>query len=196
MKKLNILAIAAFAFLFSCGDADKKNDSSTDSTAEAITEVTTENNDSKTETVKSEETGTAGVIKIEDIKSGDKIEGLTVTKVEYIKNESYSIDFEGEFKTSGTFSYDEYDEMMYMAVEKEALPKTKISIAGTEYPLYETLGFINSPNLEAHLGQEDIYMIKNGEGVSLHGFKVANLSIGMTFDKGRQGMGYVKFLKQ
>ena len=195
MKKLN-LAILVFAsiFFFACsGNTENKEEN-----AETSENKTKEQTEIVEEIVEDAETieetsAQAQILKIEEIKKGDIIEGLTVTKVEYIKGDMFAINFEGEISVKGILQINEMEETLDFFIE-ESIPTTKIVAENEEYILYNILAFNNPEKLKKALSKAQLQSLNTGEAVNLT-IKAKNPLIGQRFSNGRLGIAGVEFLE-
>lgn len=135
------------------------------------------------------------IIKIGDIKNGDKIEGLTVTKIEYVTNDHYQINLNGKFIASGKITYSEFEDSWQMILDEETIFKTIINIDGEQYEMCKYISFRNLDKVKAALGSDKIKMITKEQEVSAS-FNVNNLIVGCNFDKGVLAFGSVDFIKK
>ena len=120
MKKLNLaILFLASIFIFACS-GNPENNAETDENSENITEIKTEIVEEIVEEAETiEETSAqAEILKIEEIKKGDIIENLTVTKVEYIKGDMFAINFEGEISVKGILQINEMEETLDFFIEE------------------------------------------------------------------------------
>ncbi len=138
----------------------------------------------------------ANVLAYKNIKNGDVIEGLKVTKKEYQENDHYNISFSGDFTVTGSLFFNEYEEMWSFGLDEESKFKTKIKFDARPdaFDMCTNLGFSNINKLLSGLDNTIIKKAKTGERVRLN-ILVKNLSVGATFDKGLLGYGSVDFVR-
>lgn len=172
-------------------ETDSKKENQVTQNEETATENKTED-ENITETENNEEN--TGIIDLKNIKKGDKIEGLTVKKVDYRPGDYFSIKLEGEFSTKGNLQYNEFEDAFSFIVENNMIPQTKILVEGNEYDFYKTLNFSNRNEVKNALNEEQLKKFNSGHPVPLN-IVVDNLLVGIKMNKGQLGVGWVDFVK-
>ncbi len=193
MRKINLaILFITSLLLFACGNTDnnKEKADDTENNAETKTELVEE-------TVKEPEQEIpvkTEILKIEEIKKGDIINGLTVKKAEYQKGSMYAIYFVGEISVKGNLQLNEMEETLDFFIEETSIPTSKIKVEGSEYDMYKILSFTNPAKLKNALNKEQLNSLNKGETVSLN-ISAKNPVIGQHFGNGRIGMASVDFLE-
>ncbi len=197
-KPIQLIMIIQLALLIalSCNNVNKKEETNTEKEVEVTRKnETNENNKTNGENkIKSDKNEHNGIIAIENIKKGDKIEGLEVTKVDYKPGDHFSIQLDGEFSTKGKLQYNEFEDAFSFYVEKNLVPQTKILVEGNEYDFYKILNFSNRDKVKKILNKKQLQNFNAGKFIPLT-VVVDNLSVGIKMDKGQLGVGRVNFVK-
>jgi len=107
----------------------------------------------------------SGLLKMEDLKKGQEIEGLTISKYELVPGDHFVIGFEGQFQTSGHLYLDEmWDEITYEAREGEKLNR-ELEVAGYPLKMMNYVKFQNEDAVKEALDEDKLKRIKSGEKV-------------------------------
>lgn len=194
MKQLFFI-LAISAFLFSCGEIEADREKIKAELREEMqndTQDQTAETDNSAEGNTEETTNTTGTFDINKLKKGDKIESFTVKKVDYRPGEYFNIELEGMTEIPGKVVYNEFEDSWEMAVDKEALPTSKILINGEEYELFNTVAVRNRDAFTKALGGESTEMVQSGQEVWTR-MKFQNFSIGQDFTRGRIGVAQADY---
>lgn len=104
----------------------------------------------------------SATIDISKLDEGDKINGMKINNVSYIKNDSYGFDMQGKATVSGKFSHNAMDGGI-MFVAKDLFDK-KFVLEGNELNM-NLVEFRNEEDVKKALGEEKLNKINNMEDV-------------------------------
>jgi hypothetical protein len=120
------------------------------------------------------------MLKFENLEVGQKIDGVTITKHELVPGDYFSLEFSGEFTTSGEIYFDEmWYELTFAANEGEPLNRA-IDVTGNPIQLMSFVKFNNKKVVKAALGEERIKRIESGERLPVT-MVVSNFKVGGAF---------------
>ncbi|PWE00205.1 hypothetical protein [Marinilabilia rubra] len=124
-------------------------------------------------------TGT-GLLRMEELKKGQAVEGLTISEYELVPGDHFVIGFEGQFQTSGNLYLDEmWDEITFEANEGEKLNR-ELEVAGYPLKMMNYVKFQNEDAIKKALDQEKLKRIMSGDKVPVT-IIVRNYGLGGAF---------------
>lgn len=122
----------------------------------------------------------SGLLKMEDLNKGQKVEGLTISEYELIPGDHFMIGFEGEFQTRGNLYLDEmWDEITFEANEGEKLNR-ELEVAGYPLKMMSYVKFQNEEAVKKALESNELKRIKSGEKLPVT-MVVKNYGLGGAF---------------
>ncbi len=148
MKKLlYIMMILPAIFLASCtGNNETAGEDQEKAADESATKKTIE----------------SSTIKISELAKGDEINGMKVTNVNYIKNDSYGFEMKGKVTVSGRFTMNDID--FSLSFVANDLFDKKFVIDGNELKM-DFFEFRNVEEVKKALGEEKLNKINNQQDV-------------------------------
>ena len=179
MKKvLNLTMVALLGlFLFACtgNNTTTEDEKQDETTNENIPEEDNGNEDDVEEAT--------NVLEIGKIKNGDDFMGLKVTNYELEEGHSFSFALEGEFVVTGTIVIDEMWGEFGIEIIEEYNPykDLMIDIDGFKKQLITFCYFANQDEFAAALDSEDLYMLEQGNTITLT-VKVKDFAVGGKFE--------------
>lgn len=203
MKPLIVLSLA-FILLFSActtGSEDNKDTARTDSITELsdakMNNDTTELPEQNNETAQKPkaDAGDKSLIKLSEMKNGQKIAGLLVSDYMYKPRDEYNFSLKGEIQLSGSLSKDPMWDEMAFTPDKKSPTDIRIQLDGWDMPLIAYFTFKNSEKVKNSLGLSDLELLQEGKSLDNVKIVIKNYSHGGKFDGYAESRAeFVKFV--
>jgi len=139
-------------------------------------------------------------ISFNDIKVGEMLGGMRVSKLESQENDFFSIQFAGTFEVEGNLVYNEFEDSYFIQVDKRCFKKFAILFPHYEreerFEFYSSICFnFDSLNeMKRAYGAANLKKAQNGTAVRLN-IRAKNLCLSMKLDKGMLGVAYADFIQ-